>query len=77
MSDKCCKTCKHLNVEPDANGRRVVRQNCVYRCGFIPPMPPLPDSITRCYGFNWPPTSPRYMTGAEGKTCPTWEARNV
>ena len=75
MADRCCKTCKHLKVEPDKSGRRVVRAANAYICTFRPPMPLMPDSITKAYGFHWPPDH-RFMQGNEGRECQTWEPRN-
>lgn len=78
MADqRCCKTCRHLRVAPNAAGRIVVRKDKAYPCDApIPPMPVLPDSVTSVYGFRWPYSGPRYMRGNDGATCPTWEARN-
>ena len=71
---KTCKTCRFLEVAPDAGGRIVVRARNVYPCTAAVPMPALPESVTRAYGFKWPPTK-SYMTGDRGANCPTWEAR--
>ena len=73
---KSCKTCRFLAVHPDARGRIVVRQKNAYECLAIVPQPDLPDSITKAYGFRWPP-SKTYMTGDRGTECPTWELRSL
>ena len=73
--ERSCKTCRFLAVHPDARGRIVVRAKNAYECRAIVPMPMLPDSVTRSYGFKWP--MPRsYMTGDSGTLCPTWELRH-
>jgi hypothetical protein len=73
---RCCKTCIHLDVPPDAKGRRVVRSREAYACRWpAPPVMPLPDSITGAFAFrarmNFNQRS--YMEGGEGTACPTWE----
>ena len=75
MSTQSCKTCKWLNVKPDAVGRIVVRKGNAYQCVVEVPLPsPLPDSIKKNWPFRWP-SARSYMVGHEGKTCPTWEQR--
>jgi len=74
MADRCCKTCMHLRVPPDQAGRRVVRAGSAYTCTVEVPAPPLPDSITRCYGFR--PFDRSYMRGGDGTECPTWQPLN-
>lgn len=73
---KSCRTCKYLDVEPNKAGRIVARKGSGYRC-LAPdaPLPVLPDSITKGYGFCWPLRSRRYMLPDEGTECPVWEAR--
>jgi hypothetical protein len=72
---KCCKTCRHLAVQPNAAGKRVVRRDGAYLCTApLPEMPNLPASVTEAYG--WTDLSMRhrsYMTGDRGTNCPTWE----
>lgn len=74
MSKQSCKTCKFLNVRPDALGRIVVRAANTYQCTAPLPMPPLPESVTKAWGFEWPPRK-RNVTGKDGQQCPTWEKR--
>ena len=76
-TDRRCGTCRWLRVEPDKNGRRVVRRDKIYRCLFEPAWPPLPAAITKSYGFRLPVAIVQGMCGDEGKDCPTWEALNV
>lgn len=71
---RSCKTCRFLNVPPDAAGRIVVRKDEAYQCMAVVPVPLLPDSVTTAYTFRWPlPRS--YMTGEQGTLCPTWDQR--
>ena len=69
-----CKTCLFLGVHPDANGRIVVRAKNAYECLVVVQQPALPESMTRAYGYRWPPAK-SYMTGDSGRECPTWEQR--
>lgn len=70
-----CKTCAYLAVEPDKAGRIVVRAGNAYECNAPEPdLPTLPYSITKAYGFRWPP-SRAYVTGTDGEDCPVWQAR--
>ena len=71
---RCCKTCKHLRVAPDARGRIVVRKDNAYPCDVPLPVVLLPDSVTSSYRFRWPPAR-FYMAGDKGTLCPTWEPR--
>jgi hypothetical protein len=70
-----CKSCKHLQVIPDALGRRIVRHDSVYPCRCpVPPLPPLPDSITKRFDFDRQMTERRnWMEGSDGVCCPTFE----
>ena len=71
---RSCKSCRFLGVHPDARGRINVRARNVYECLVQVPEPVLPESMTRAYGFRWPPAK-SYMTGDSGRECPTWEQR--
>lgn len=69
-----CKTCRHLDVQLDAAGRRVVRRLNSYRCTVPDPdlSPLLPECITRAYGFQ-AKMSRSHMSGESGAECPLWE----
>lgn len=71
---RCCRTCQHLDVKPDAAGRIVVRKLNVYDCKApLPDMPALPTSVLGA-GFRWPP-SRRWMSGDDGTDCRAWQKR--
>lgn len=76
MITKACRTCKHLVVPPDADGKVRIRKQEGYRCGYeFPPVESLrlPVSTklsgTFWYGFKWPPETMRMLPNA-GLYCP-------
>lgn len=69
---KSCKTCKWLVVPRDAAGRRYVKQLGAYRCFFPVVAQPLPDSVTKAYGYR-APSPTQYMAPSDGAACPTYE----
>lgn len=71
---QCCRTCVHLDVNPNAAGKRVPLRTHCYACTAPLPDIKLPESVTVSYGFLWPP-SRCYMTPDRGTECPTWEPR--
>jgi len=73
-SARSCKSCRFLRVHPDARGRITVRADRVYECLVQVPQPALPDSMTRAFGYRWPPAK-SYMRGDDGRECPTWEKK--
>ena len=72
MPKQRCKSCKHLKVALDRNGRRVVRKHYTYECDAPIPQVTLPESVTRSWGFIWPPDKQR-MDGESGEHCPAYE----
>lgn len=71
-----CRTCVHLDVLPNKDGKIIPRRGQAYVCLFAEgfEMPPLPDSITQAYGFKWPPRSTR-VEPMDGENCPTYSPR--
>lgn len=70
-----CRTCKFLDVAPNAAGKVVARKHEAYRClAPDPEWPALPDSITRHYGYK-PTFHRRYMQPDEGDDCPLYRLR--
>lgn len=67
-----CRTCKFLDVKPDADGRARIRKQNVYPCTVVVPLPNLPDSVRMAYHFSWPPTR-RVMQPDEGVSCHCYE----
>lgn len=67
-----CRNCQFLGVTPNAAGKRVVRKGYAYPCTVPVEMPPLPDSITKAYGFHWPP-SRSHVEPDDGANCPTFQ----
>jgi len=77
MSDKSnkqsCATCAWLEVPPDKDGKQRIRKSVGYRCGCpVPALPALPDSITKHYGYRWPPTFRSWVLAEGGKSCPAF-----
>jgi hypothetical protein len=70
-----CKTCKWLRVQPDARGRIVVRKGSVHPCEAPTPDVSLPASITKHYGWRWPPVTRSWMGPEEGEGCPAHQKR--
>ena len=69
-----CRTCKFLDVLPDKDGKRRVRQNNAYRC--LVPLPEVawPDSVLEAYGSHLPTKT--FMSPDRGKNCQTHEERS-
>lgn len=67
--------CAHAEIKPDARGRIIIRANKAFRCLTPEPdLPTLPASITKAYGFKWPP--PRnYVMKDDCAECPCWTPR--
>ncbi len=67
--------CEFADITPDARGRVVMRAHAVWRCKWPEPeLPRLPASVTRAYGFSWPPTR-AWVGRDECAGCPCWQAR--
>ena len=68
-----CKTCKYLHVPKNKQGRRVIHPGSAYKCEApAEPLPILPHSVTKGFGFHWP-LGRAYMTGEDGINCPLHE----
>lgn len=66
-----CRTCRWLAIPA---GERIYRARA-YSCNWPMPEMPLPDSITRYYGYR---PHPRIrIEPDDGKNCPTWEKRDA
>lgn len=66
------KKCNHMEAHPDKDGKVRVREDKLYRC--LAPVPSveelmLPASVTRAYGFTWPPTK-TYVDKSICEQCP-------
>ena len=72
--ERRCGTCRFLHVPPDKSGQRVVRPYRGYECRFVVPAQPLPDSVTRVYGYRTP-TQELWMEPTDGTKCPVWEPK--
>lgn len=70
-----CKTCRFLDVRPDAAGRRVARKGSVHPCLYpLPSFPALPDSVTKNWQFRLPSDATKvFMEKTDGTACPTYE----
>jgi hypothetical protein len=64
-----CKNCGWLNVPPLNNGKIRVYGHDSYKCTVPIPEIKLPHSVTKAYGFSWPPRK-TFMQGDEGEGCP-------
>jgi hypothetical protein len=76
IAKQSCRSCKFLDVMPDKSGKRVPRAVNAYSClAAAQPVADMhfPDSITRAYGFRWPP-SKTHMQPDQGVDCPAYEA---
>lgn len=71
------KPCAHANITPDKLGRVIMRKDAAYKCRYPVPDIVLPLSITRSYGFNWPPIKnpPAFKDMCEA--CPCWTPRET
>lgn len=67
--------CKFANVPPDKAGRLTMRKDHRYPCRAPdPPQPDIPASMSKSYGFRWPPH--RQLIGKEEcADCPCWTPR--
>ncbi len=70
---KSCKTCKHLDVALNRQGRRVVWRDYAYAC--TAPMPDLRHIMPN--SFECHQVKSRRMEGVDGGDCPTWQAYNL
>jgi hypothetical protein len=68
-----CKTCRWLDVAPSPSGRRVVRSDRVYACRVEVPVPVLPISVRKAYGFKWPPEK-AFVSPDNGADCPLFQS---
>jgi hypothetical protein len=68
-----CKKCRFLDVAPDALGRRKPRRDKMYRCTAPVEEPSLPQSVTKAYGYKWPP-SRKFMGPDDGDGCPSFNS---
>lgn len=69
-----CRHCKWLDVPLNKAGKRVAYKMQSYKCLFVPPLPPLPMSMSKSYNFRWPPHQ-SYVTPNFGEGCPCFEER--
>lgn len=69
MTAPSCRTCRHMVVPLTATGKRRVSKNGAYVCDVPIPDLPLPDSVTRGYGFG---ISKSRVIPEWGETCPLW-----
>lgn len=68
--------CTHAHITPGKNGKIVMRKYSVYPCLIpAPELPVLPASITKAYGFNWPPHR-SYVSKEDCEQCPCWASRS-
>lgn len=76
MKEQSSRNCKFLDVAPNNAGRIVPLRTHTYRClAPDPQLPPMPDAITRSYGFK-ATFSRCYMSPDDGKECPCHEPRD-
>lgn len=68
------KPCKFADVKPDIRGRIVMRKDHTYKCTVPLPDIALPTSVTRAYGFRWPPHRTN-VDREQCEECPCWTAR--
>ena len=64
-----CKTCKFAEMQRTPSGRVSQRAG---QCTYQVVMPPLPDSITRAWGFKTE-FSKKYIWPNDGEKCPVYE----
>lgn len=69
MTSQSCRTCRHMDVPLTASGQRRVYKDGAYVCNVPIPELPLPDSVTRAYGFR---ISKSHVIPEWGGTCPLW-----
>lgn len=73
-----CRTCKYLDVPPDAAGRIVPRKQFTYPCAapiLSAEAIGLPRSVTAGTGsFHWPPAK-SHMLPDWGEGCPAYVQR--
>lgn len=75
-----CRTCKHLKVAPDKDGKIRPRKGKRYQCGVeVPPLQPLPACINVSdrdwQGVKWPP-SRSWMQVDSGEGCTFHQQRD-
>lgn len=68
--NRCCKTCAFW----DFQGKRVVKLQAARCTAPEPDLPQFPESITKYYGFRWPPGR-TYTSGEDGVKCPVWSPK--
>ena len=77
--EQSCRTCLYIVALPDRDGVVRLRVTKSYRCAApCPPMPALPDSITKSTSFKWAGDDPRlrnYVNPEDGRGCPAWRKR--
>jgi hypothetical protein len=71
MTTQACRTCKHMDVPLTASGLRRIRKDGAYRCSVAIPKLPLPDCVTKAYGFS---IYKGHVLPEWGENCPLWEA---
>jgi hypothetical protein len=69
-----CRQCRYLDVPPDKLGRVTARKDKAYRCTVELPPPLVPVSVSKSYGWRWPP-SRSAMSANDGEGCPFYDAR--
>lgn len=67
---QCCGSCHFASFERSKSGR--VLRGQAGDCTYTPQLPPLPDSITKAYGFN-PELSKQGIWPDDGTHCPVYE----
>ncbi|MGX7874414.1 hypothetical protein ACVDG5_018130 [Mesorhizobium sp. ORM6] len=69
--------CQYAEIQPNRAGKIVMRANAVWPCTApLADLPPLPASITKSYGYNWPPRR-AYVDRDDCAECPCWTAREA
>lgn len=73
MKPRNCRNCHFMKVP---EGERIYRDR-MYECTYlIDPLPKLPDSVTKRYGFNETRLlEKRRMQPEDGSECPTFVRR--
>ncbi|TGT90883.1 MULTISPECIES: hypothetical protein [unclassified Mesorhizobium] len=69
--------CQYAEIQPNRAGKIVMRADAVWPCSApLPDLPALPVSITKSYGYNWPPRR-TYVDRDDCADCPCWTPREV
>lgn len=75
MTRKPYVPCVHLNIQPDASGRLIMRKDHAYPCNA--PLPDfdkiLPACITQAYGYREPRTTNTFKDWCQ--RCPRYKER--